>query len=101
MSDVVSELRKAGKSCCGCFACCNACPQGAIGMGTDDRGLCSSFVDSSACVDCGLCVDKCPQIRTDRSNDPDPRCYAFMADDATVEASSSGGAFKVLADWML
>ncbi len=101
MSDVVSELRRFGRSCSGCFACRNVCPKGAIEMTVDEKGLCRSVVDSLACVDCGLCMAVCPQMDTDRSNDPEPRCYAYRSDEATVEGSASGGAFPPLAKWML
>jgi coenzyme F420-reducing hydrogenase beta subunit len=101
MSDVVLELKDNGKSCCGCFACFNACPSDAVKMVVGKDGLCKSQVDSLACIDCGLCIKKCPQLNTEHANEVKPRSYAFRADDATVEASASGGAFIVLADWML
>ncbi len=101
MSDVVLELKDKGKSCCGCFACCNVCPSEAVKMVVGEDGLCKSQVDNLACINCGLCVKKCPQLNTESQNEAAPRCYAFRADDATVEASASGGAFIVLADWML
>ena len=101
MSDVVLELQNAGKSCCGCFACREACPKGAISMIVGADGLCKSVVDDKACVGCGICIGKCPQLNTKHSNDSNPGCYAFRADDEAVEASASGGAFPPLAEWML
>ena len=81
MSDVVLELKDNGKSCCGCFACFNACPSSAVKMVVGKDGLCKSQVDSLACIDCGLCIKKCPQLNTEHANEVKPRSYAFRADD--------------------
>ena len=52
------------KLCCGCGACCSACPSGAIAMRTDERGFSYPVIDSEKCTDssCRNCVAGCPVI---------------------------------------
>ena len=48
------------ESCCGCGACKNICPKGAITMKTNDEGFLYPFIDMDKCVNCGLCKQSCP-----------------------------------------
>lgn len=53
------ELFENKKSCCGCGACANICPKGAITMKPDKWGYSYPVVDSSRCVSCGACKKVC------------------------------------------
>lgn len=87
--------------CCGCGACANLCPTGAIEMRLDDEGFYAPYVDKEKCTRCGLCKKLCPSINTVYKNNAKPSCYAAYANDEIRAGSSSGGIFTVLADYIL
>ena len=92
------------KTCCGCNACGDACPKGAIIFQTDIEGFWYPKVDKEKCIDCGLCEKVCPiiNIKELKKNDlPQSTCYA--AEHKNMEVifdSTSGGLFSALADIM-
>ena len=68
-------------NCCGCSACLNICPQGAITMKENDEGFLYPYIDEDKCVKCGLCKKVCPSLNIENKNAQKPDCYAAMADD--------------------
>lgn len=86
--------------CCGCGACRNICPKGAIKMEYDGEGFLSPRIDDALCIDCGLCKKACPAMNASYANDKDPECFAIWADDAVRMKSSSGGMFTLVADYI-
>ena len=46
--------------CCGCNACGDICPKGAISFPVDNEGIWYPRIDKDLCVDCGLCNKTCP-----------------------------------------
>lgn len=92
----VSEFTK----CANCGACYNICPTNAIR--TDGDGLYYRVtVDEMLCVGCGKCVAVCPVNRPESRQALRSAAYAAHRDDNIVKASSSGGAFSALAQWVL
>ena len=90
--------------CFGCNACYNICPAGAISMKEDEEGFLYPFIDKIKCTNCGLCKKACPSLNkseTYNNNGKNPDCYAIMADDEIRLKSSSGGAFTLIADYIL
>lgn len=91
-------------NCCGCNACGDACPVGAITSRTDNEGFWYPDVDEGKCIDCGLCEKVCPIVNVEdlKKNDyVQPICYA--AENKNLEVvfdSTSGGAFSALAEKM-
>ncbi len=89
--------------CCGCNACGDICPHGAISFRTDKEGFWYPEVDKAACVDCGLCERVCPVIspadfikRYDK-----PTVYAaYTRNEAIRLDSTSGGIHSMLANKM-
>ena len=89
--------------CCGCNACGDVCPHGAISFKTDNEGFWYPTVDKALCVDCGLCDKVCPVIsqadfikRYDK-----PLVYAAYTKDETIRLdSTSGGIHSMLANRM-
>ena len=85
------------KSCCGCLACMNICPAGAISVQENEEGFQYPIIDKTKCTNCGLCAKSCPVINPKHNNNPKPDCYAAMASDELRRNSSSGGIFPVIA----
>ena len=94
--------------CCACTACAKICPIGCITMKEDEEGFLYPSVDESKCVHCGKCEKVCPILRADEGTPeteglkPEPDAVGgWNKDEAVREASSSGGAFSLLADKIL
>ncbi|MFV0527409.1 MAG: polysaccharide pyruvyl transferase family protein [Lachnospiraceae bacterium] len=87
-------------ACTGCGACKNICPVDAITMCLDEAGFYKPVIDEK-CVDCGKCVATCPVLHPVHDNYKKPRSFAYMASDEERMRSSSGGAFAMLAEFVL
>lgn len=90
-------------NCCGCNACGDVCPCGAISFKSDYEGFWYPQVDESQCVDCRLCEQVCPIIDQadfiERYNEP--QVYAaYTKDEAIRIDSTSGGVHSMLANKM-
>lgn len=89
------------KDCCGCNACGDVCPKGAISFAPDEEGFLYPCVDQSKCVKCGKCLSVCPMLRVgDFSNRgfETPRSYAAAHKNLAIRFdSTSGGAFSAFA----
>ena len=88
--------------CCGCGACVNVCPQNCINMVIDYEGFSYPKIDKNNCINCGLCKSKCPAIKINNKKEIMPNAYAVKAKDLELRfVSSSGGAFSIIADYVL
>ena len=98
------------QNCCGCTACVQTCPRGAISLKTDREGFLYPDVDADKCVDCGLCRKVCAFQRDQRSKNSSEKNFA--ADPLKILAvkhrnvairseSQSGGLFTLLSDPIL
>ena len=76
------------KLCCGCSACADACPHGAIRMQADGMGFRYPVVDEKKCVDCGLCDDICAFHPVQKQETPSCEAIRFPE---FLDASQSGG----------
>ena len=101
MQDNTVIARVEEQDCCGCGACFNKCPFGAIVMQENEEGFLHPFIDEDKCRNCGLCLEVCPSINASYDNYSAPACYAAMADDELRMKSSSGGVFTLLAEAVL
>lgn len=87
--------------CCGCRACQQACPAGAISMAPNGEGFLYPTVDWNRCISCGACDRVCPMEHRP-AGEPVRAVYAVQhRDDAILRESSSGGVFRMLADEVL
>lgn len=85
------------KGCCGCRACEQKCPKGAITMVTDREGFLVPRVDSKKCVDCGLCAKVCPLEKPVLHPVPADARLVYQSDSQRRMSASSGGAFETVA----
>ncbi len=88
-------------ACCGCGACADACPEDAIRMEKDEEGFAYPQVDQTVCTGCGRCVEVCP-IGNDEGHSQEGKIYLGVQakEDVFRFASSSGGMFSVLAQYI-
>ena len=84
--------------CCGCHACYNVCPKGAIKMQQDEKGFKYPVIDKEKCINCGLCTKVCPILNNNQIENK-PVAYACInKDENIISQSSSGGIFTILAE---
>lgn len=88
-----------GEYCCGCSACFNICPTGAISMIRDIAGFPLPHVNPDKCISCGLCEKVCPHLNPPEAFDQNgTQSYLYHSNDSLAKLrSSSGGAFYELA----
>ena len=95
MKEIIEKLK-----CCGCNACGDVCPKGAITFLTDKEGFWYPEINQELCVDCGLCQKTCP-VLTKADNViryDEPLVYAaYTKDEAIRIDSTSGGIHSMLA----
>ena len=94
------------EDCCGCNACGDVCPSGAIRFLPDEEGFLYPHVDAGRCIHCGLCEKVCLQLHAKAMlaavSDKTPQCWAAVAKDlADRFDSTSGGMFTTLAEKVL
>ena len=86
--------------CTGCGACSSGCPKGAIRMAPDREGFLYPEV-TDGCVQCGHCTHVCP-VQKQREHRTAPQVFAVWSRDESVrQASTCGGAFSALAEYVL
>lgn len=90
------QLLARGESCCGCGACCNICPAGAITMNNDALGFAYPKIDEAKCTGCGACQKVCAFQNEKESHVP-LETYAAVSGNTDILNSASGGAFASLA----
>lgn len=89
------------KYCTGCEACASACPHQAISMKEDWRGFRYPSIDTKKCTDCGLCQKICP-MGLDIPSFKYEIAYAFVEKNKEyLYQASSGGAFGVMARYVI
>lgn len=89
------------KDCCGCQACINACPTGALYSANDQYGFIEPKIDNDKCIHCGKCLKVCPWRTLPELNQPINAYAAVNKDENVVLNSSSGGIFFSLANDVL
>lgn len=89
-------------NCCGCKACGDVCPKGAISFQKDNEGFLYPVVDEN-CVSCGLCVKVCPELNQLGNNNIENQIFLGCLDkDASRRnTGSSGGIFGLLATHLI
>lgn len=87
------------EKCCGCAACVDKCPVGAIKMHYDNEGNRVPFVDSDICISCGQCIKVCPAFNeSERCVNNEFSVFLGSYKNSEIESrSSSGGLFAAFA----
>lgn len=89
-------VQKVNDRCCGCGACENVCPVGAIHYISDHNGFYKPVVEDK-CIHCGLCLKRCPLEKPLEGNALQAVYACRNQDMQIVQKSSSGGVFASLA----
>ncbi len=87
--------------CYGCHACYNACPVNAISMQENEEGFLMPIINTTLCIHCGKCEKVCPINSATFLNNTTPTVIASMSSDEIRANSSSGGAFPLIAKYVL
>lgn len=96
------NISTVGKDCTGCTSCVNSCPKSAISMKEDEEGFLYPVIDEQLCVNCGICNNKCPiDKETDIIYNRISSYYGSADDESIVLRSSSGGAYTLLANYVI
>ena len=86
--------------CNGCGACALICPVNAIEMIEDEEGFLYPKINQEKCINCNKCRKVC-------SNNPEKNPYEIKAyatknkDEEKRKNSTSGGMFKILAEYVI
>lgn len=87
--------------CTGCTACASVCPVGAITMAPDHEGFLRPVV-SEQCILCRRCEGVCPGLRPNGEPlAPAPVLGVKNRDRGVLGQSTSGGAFSLLAEYVI
>ncbi len=89
------------EKCCGCGACIEICPEGAIAMEQDREGFLYPKINKRICAGCGKCRKVCPLKEIEAAKGDNLYFGARIKDEKVRYSSSSGGVFSALALFVL
>lgn len=90
------------EDCCGCSACMNICPKGAIEMVEDEEGFKYPKINKDKCINCGMCKKICPILN--RKEEVSYKQVGYVVnnkDNKIRNESTSGGAFTAIATYVI
>ena len=105
--DMIEEkivLPVSKNKCCGCRACEQICPKGAISMKDDNEGFIYPEIDEKQCIKCGKCLQVCVFSKNKLPENPQKPMRAVVCYHKDTEKrmrSRSGGMFVAISDQML
>lgn len=103
LSSSVKHINICDSNCCGCGACLNICPKGAISMKKDKAGFIYPCIDKDKCINCGLCEKVCNyRKQSENDNNHIVKSYASCTlNKDIIINSASGGIFAQIASNIL
>lgn len=87
--------------CCGCGACYAVCPKQCILMKEDKKGFLRPQVNRTDCIECGKCGKVCPALHPAEKRVSLEVWGARNKDEEVRMASSSGGVFYAIAEYVI
>jgi len=88
--------------CYSCGVCSIVCPQKAVFMECDKKGFLYPKVNNELCTNCGICIDNCVGTGRVISDKKPIICIGCrLKKPEEIKNSSSGGAFVLVADFIL
>ena len=87
--------------CTGCSVCYQVCPHDAIQMIETNEGFHYPSIIEEKCTNCGICVKKCHALNNNFKTEYKQEIYKVIANDEIRMKSSSGGAFSIIANYVL
>lgn len=97
---IVGTVEDLRDKCTGCSACEAVCPTKAITMSLNSEGFLEPVIDSDKCINCSKCKKECP-LNAKIGENRKKAWYGWHKDKDVRFKSSSGGAFRALADDVL
>ena len=94
-------ITKNENECSGCGACVSKCPHSAISLQKNNEGFLYPEINKALCTDCGLCNKVCPFENPPTKAAPLDICLVQHLNEEILSKSSSGGVFRLLADYVL
>ncbi len=91
------KLYENGSECCGCSACVNICPNGAISLAPDEHGFLYPQIDNGRCIECKACKRVCGFQNKEENGSPLAAYAAQVKSLEEIKESTSGGLFAALA----
>lgn len=90
------------ETCTQCQACKNICPKQCISMVEASDGFTLPLIDRELCIECGACMNACHKIAPKLTFQKPLQTMACWTKNRTDRKnSSSGGAFSVIAHYVL
>lgn len=89
------------KTCYGCSACKQICPQKCIDMVENERGFLIPIIDEKKCTKCGVCKIVCDNVNNESGNKVRKCFMAIINDKNILRNSTSGGIFSTFANYVL
>ena len=87
--------------CTGCLVCYQVCPHDAIQMIETKEGFHYPYIIEEKCTNCRICVKKCHALNDNFKTEYKQEIYEVIANDEIRMKSSSGGAFSIIANYVL
>ncbi len=93
---IIKELPSKDR-CCGCKACEEICPTGALRIVYDSVGFGYPKIELEKCIECGVCTEVCPILNKPLNiSDVEKAYVGIIKDHELWMKSASGGAFSAL-----
>ena len=89
------------KSCVGCSACSQICPQKCIEMKENEHGFLLPNVNLEKCIECGVCLKLCPLENRMKFNNIIQGYAAISKNKDTILKSTSGGVFTEICKYII
>lgn len=98
------DLYTRKEQCCGCSACMNICPKGAITMQEDSEGFLYPEINNDLCINCGACKKVCTFHDEYKTPERMKEIGIYAVKHKNIDermTSRSGGVFVAIATYII